>query len=1665
MKTGFFILLLTYFSQGISFGLSNDQHKIDSLNQLLYLSNEDTVLIDIRLKLGLLYTDIDRNASFFNIAEAIRLSKEISDKNRLAFGYEAMGEHYQRLSLYSQSLDNFMMADQLFENTKDRPGQARAQNNIGIIYGQRGAHLEALSAFNKVLEIRTDLNDSIGIGNIYNNLGNVYLDLTKLELARDYYQTALEIFKSADRETYIAKSLNNLGLGALEFDNVDEAAKNFRAAAQIYEELADISKMGKTFIHLGVCFSRMGDFDSATYYFDRSELILHDQNDHYSALHLKLSRAELFLFSGDFNSCIELANEAYLSAKEMILLSPQKQALYTLYKAKTRQGNFEGALLDYEGYIRLQDSIQRGGDQFEFERIQAKEQSEIDFKKTIESNFSYGKETASSFWNQSWFLFVIFFILLGSLILFLEYRRKAVLTKESANKQSIDYMRSTRILYVLAATMFVFIPFLIPTTSTRLEDSFTNRILISSAIIVVYIFSFLSNWIRREIEIITKIFYIILVSYTFYLLYINQLALELFLQLIIILMAITTVYKRLRNLLIFSSYIITVAIIFYIIIPNPQINSDLFIVVLISIIFVALVTGFSKLDLDAHLEFTNEVVRNADALVFIINRSGDNEYTSQSVQHILGYSPQELKNNDWIERIVRNKADATRIKNQLILIAIGALEPGTNPFQKLIRKDGKEVWLSINEKRLSANRVLVMGMVVTENKRIQDELEISESNFRQINETLADVFYLYNIETEKYEYLSPNSAEIIGPTPQFFYDNQNYLETYIVEEDQQRTRKAYQLILKGLPFEVEYRIRIGSELKWIREKSHPVLNEKGQVIKHAGLCQDITERKNTEQEIQKLSLIASNTENFILIVDKDNRVEWANQSFYKLTGLTEEETNGKLPLELISGPLTSEKTIDKITKAIFEDKRQVQCELTNYKADGALFFSSIEVTPLLNEEGNLEKYFVIGSDITQRIADQTQIEKLSLVASNTSNYIIIAHADNGIEWVNQAFIDKFGYSLEEVVGKFTSEILHDKNDQSGSSELINKTIFEERKKFSGEITHVTKEGKIIYSNVDITPLINDDGPIEKYFVVGVDISERKKYEEKIELANLDLSLKELLLNESEQNFRELIRSIKEVFYLFDSVTEKFIFISDSYSSVFGQTPQYRANDAMSWLQNVHPDDRTRVELAVKSRNKDKEFNEDFRLYLPTGELKWVNSRMFGIYNEKGEEIKISGFTEDITQKKQQELQIKKIADQLDIIHSIEKTILHAESTEAIIYNTLQKTIDKLPIIRASLTLFNADDQTYYAYARMHDQSDEGTDGKEFPLSEFSFYDTLKESKSNYLQNLKKKVDLSVTDRLIMAKGAEIMLFSPLLNGDNLIGSLNVCFSNEYEGNDDHYTRVTNEVANGLAIAIQQSQLKDKLHLSNRSINSSIEYAKMIQQAYIPSTLRVDNYFKDHFIINRPKDIVSGDFYWTGESGDTKIIVVGDCTGHGVPGAFMTIIGISELSNIVTQRGIVDPAKILKELDLAIIEALASSAQIQLKDGMDVAVFAYNTATNSICFEGARRPLYQMSANGLEIVEATKLSLGDQGQDFGLKFNTKSVSHAVGDQFYLFSDGITDQFGGERQRKFGRLRLEEFLLENDTKSVAEKGALLNERLLEWQGNSYQTDDMMFVAFTL
>ena len=582
----------------------------------------------------------------------------------------------------------------------------------------------------------------------------------------------------------------------------------------------------------------------------------------------------------------------------------------------------------------------------------------------------------------------------------------------------------------------------------------------------------------------------------------------------------------------------------------------------------------------------------------------------------------------------------------------------------------------------------------------------------------------------------------------------------------------------------------------------------------------------------------------------------------------------------------------------------------------------------------------------------------------------------------------------------------------------------------------------------------------------MDITYRKRYEEKIEKANQELVEKEQALQISESNFRELIKSIREVFWLRDVVNEKLLFISDSYEEVYGEPKAELFIDSTLWTKNMHPEDRPRIIDKFRKYALKGGFNEDYRIVMKDGSIKWLNSRAFPILDEVGEVVRLSGFTEDITFKKEQDLRVQKIADQLDIVHTIEKTILESESTTDIIYNTLEKTLQKLPILRASLALFDEEDQSFYSYAKMKNDQSTSTDRREFNLSEFGLYPKLKEERAHIVQNLLTKSPKTETDEILINEGAKLVMISPLIHSDKLIGSLNVCFTEEFQKDTEYYKLVTSEVANGLAIAIQQSQLKDQVNQTNAALTSSIDYAKMIQQAYIPYDVNIFGTIDNSIIINRPKDIVSGDFYWVGEFDDKQIIVVGDCTGHGVPGAFMTIIGISALNNIVTYQGVTDPASILNHLNEAILTALHTHQNVQLKDGMDVGVFVYDTVQKTASFGGARRPLTILRQSGeIENINSTRLSIGDHGEEFGIAFETFNIALMKGDRYFMYSDGITDQFGGKKRRKFGKKRLDQALLDSQHLALSEQKTYISNALLDWQGNRYQVDDMMFVGFEL
>lgn len=267
-----------------------------------------------------------------------------------------------------------------------------------------------------------------------------------------------------------------------------------------------------------------------------------------------------------------------------------------------------------------------------------------------------------------------------------------------------------------------------------------------------------------------------------------------------------------------------------------------------------------------------------------------------------------------------------------------------------------------------------------------------------------------------------------------------------------------------------------------------------------------------------------------------------------------------------------------------------------------------------------------------------------------------------------------------------------------------------------------------------------------------------------------------------------------------------------------------------------------------------------------------------------------------------------------------------------------------------------------------------------------------------------------------------------------------------------------------------SAAHDQIEKKNQSIIDSINYSKRIQDSILPSKQLKNKLFHEIFVLYMPKDIVSGDFYWYAEKNGKKIVACCDCTGHGVPGALMSMIGNNILNQVVNENEIISPDEILNHLNLEIRKALKQDTQNKSMDGMDLALIAFNGETE-IEYAGAHRPLWIVrkvsSASACELIEikANKVSIGGYQDENGKTFVKHTVQLLKGDCIYMFTDGYADQFGGKEGKKFMTKRLKELLISNYSNSIAEQEQSLTESIIAWKGLEEQVDDICVIGIRI
>lgn len=250
---------------------------------------------------------------------------------------------------------------------------------------------------------------------------------------------------------------------------------------------------------------------------------------------------------------------------------------------------------------------------------------------------------------------------------------------------------------------------------------------------------------------------------------------------------------------------------------------------------------------------------------------------------------------------------------------------------------------------------------------------------------------------------------------------------------------------------------------------------------------------------------------------------------------------------------------------------------------------------------------------------------------------------------------------------------------------------------------------------------------------------------------------------------------------------------------------------------------------------------------------------------------------------------------------------------------------------------------------------------------------------------------------------------------------------------------------------------------NKKITESINYAKRIQGAILPDTSIINREFPESFILYKPRDVVSGDFPWFLKSGDDIYIAAVDCTGHGVPGALISLIGYFLLNDIVRSRKLTDPGEILDNLDKGVTQTLRQDQDNSMtKDGMDISLCKINKARNKVEYAGAHRPLYFVKNGELEEIKGNRFPIGGGIFKNQTGFETTKIDVSQGDSIFFCSDGFPDQFGGPENRKFGPKRLRELIRQNHANDMNQVYQRIDQVWEEWKGDTKQTDDVLLIG---
>ncbi len=667
---------------------------------------------------------------------------------------------------------------------------------------------------------------------------------------------------------------------------------------------------------------------------------------------------------------------------------------------------------------------------------------------------------------------------------------------------------------------------------------------------------------------------------------------------------------------------------------------------------------------------------------------------------------------------------------------------------------------------------------------------------------------------------------------------------------------------------------------------------------------------------------------------------------------------------------------------------------------------------------------------------QLNLNERLFFADNTinagSSLVIASNRDAEIIFVSKNFERLLGYTEEELMGTGWWKLRSDDPEHNLRirESITNKTIPE------------TSIEKIIdkHGNLHWIQWQNNFFDNDLVVGIGVDVTDKKEIEER---------------------YQHIVESASDMIFT-TNAEGYFIFVNEVGARISG----YSYGDLLDMNFNalVRPDYKKRINLfyARQFRDETEESYIEFPIVTKSGIEIWVGQSA-KLYRDEGNPELVKGFyaiCRDITERIVAEQQMKSYNLKLQLVNEIKQGLIHANSLEDVIYSTILKLATFPDYIRISITL----PDFYNKILKVHYYDAQTGDVKFRKQNSLEGYDYEYFLKQNVLliNDVKSDIPLGIssTGEDFKSIGVSSFLVVAIRTDESLIGNISIASSqtNCFTQND---VIILSDLAESLVLGIEQITYRKVLSEKNKDISENIEYSKRIQGAIMPPENFVQSIIPESFIIFKQRDVIGGDFYWCDRIGDKIFIALGDCTGHGVSGALLSILCSNIISQAIKENDIFDTGLILDFLNQRLKESLHQyNVEVvdEVLDGLDVSICVIDLKYNVLSFSGAMHNLYLVYGDDLTEIKGNRIPIGGIASGVKSRFTTQMHILYPDLKIYMSTDGYFDQFSGSTIKKFSKRRFRDLLLEMKDTDFDKHKSILWKQHIEWKKTANQTDDV-------